>query len=223
MWNKEESRIIGFAGCGQQELISGTALLFEKLNKKILLMDFTDFGELRNLIPLNRDFEKAKNIVLKYREVDYIYADAGTEMEDYIFDYDIILADFGRNITHEEIKKCSQVYYVTDMCNHNILQLKEIIKKEEAHLVLKNYLKEKGDADYVAEELNFSCDNFYVLPYEEGEAMQFMSEAKLENLKYANFTRETKGLLSDIVRDGEEEGAYKTAVKAIEKRRKVRW
>lgn len=223
MSDREDCRVIGFAGCGQQELIGGSALLFSKLNKKILIMDYSSEKELRNIIPSPSSLEGAKNVVLSYQSLDYIYAEEVVEISDYSFDYDIVLVDFGRNALHPERSKCSEVYFITDMCRHNKMDLKGIHRKENEFLVLKHFLSGQKEAELIAKELGFSLSDVYVLPYDEKEAAQFLCEARIEELRYGYFAKETKELLENLVRDGDEEQVYKTAIKSLEKGRRALW
>lgn len=203
--DKENNRIIGFAGCGQQECISGCALLFLAEYKKVLIMDFSEHGEMRNMIPLPSDLEEAKNIVLSYRKFDYVKAEGEMQIQDFSFDYDIVLVDFGSNLHHPEKEFCERIYYITDMCRHNILHLKSIKRENNDFLVLKNYMKEKGKAEPIAEELGFALSDFFVLPYEEKEAVQFLCESRIDEVNIGRFTSETKELLEEILKDGSEE------------------
>lgn len=182
MLTEKEYQLIGFAGCGQLELIAGYVLSLQKQHKKLLLMDFSGSRELRSLIPLPAELENTCDMVLSYREIDYVRAGQAARVEDFGFEYDVVLADFGRKLYHPELSACDTVCYVTDMCRQNVLLLKHRQESGNRHIVLKHFLKGEQEAESIREELNAAKDNFVVLPYEERELLTFLLGIPLDRI-----------------------------------------
>ncbi len=199
MLTNTQYRTIGFAGSGQLELIAGCAILLRKQSKKLLLMDFSKTAGLRSMIPLPKDLENAKNIVLSYREIDYINADDSTKIQDFAFDYDVVLVDFGRNLHHEEIRLCNEMFYITDMRRHNVLLLSQYEKKENQHVILKHFLPGGEVPESIAEELRIDLPHFFVLPYEEKEMIPFLCGTPIDKINFRCFSYDTRNLINDII------------------------
>ncbi len=204
MLTKTEYRTIGFAGSGQIECIAGCAILLRKQGKKLLLMDFSKTAELRSMIPLPKDLEYARNFVLSYREYDYINADDSTNVEDYAFDYDFVLVDFGRNIHHAQIGVCNEMFYITDLRRHNVLILKQYEKTENQHVILKHFLPGGETPESIAEELNIDLTHLFVLPYEEKEMIPFLCGTPIDKINFRHFSYDTRNLISHIINEKNE-------------------
>ena len=198
---EKDYRVIGFAGCGQKELIAGCVIYLMKKNNKILLMDYTNNGELRSMISLPKDLENVKNVVLSYRDIDYVKAEKGISIQDFAFEYDVVLADFGINFEYVATAECDQVYYITDMCRHNVLLLKQCSQKGNEYFVLKHFLSGGEAPETYAEELNTDIEKLIVLPYEEKEIRPFLCGTRLDKINLRCFSHDTKQLIKSIVDD----------------------
>lgn len=196
---EKEYRVIGFAGCGQQALIAACTLFFLKKNKKVLLMDYSKMAELRSMISLPRDLEEIKNVVVSYRNIDYIKAEGNVSIEDVAFDYDVILVDFGTNLVFAEKEVCDEQYYITDMRRHNVLQLKECSHREHEYFVLKHFFPGVETLEFYAEELKLAKEELIVLPYKEKEIVPFLSGTHLDKISTGCFSQETKRFIKEIV------------------------
>lgn len=192
MLTEKEYQLIGFAGCGQLELIAGYTLSLWKQKKKLLLMDFSESKELRSMIPLPIELEVARDMVLSYHEIDYVCAGQTARIEDFGFEYDVVLADFGRKLKHLQLAECDAVCYITDMCRQNVLLLKHRQDLANQHIVLKHFLKGRQEAESIREELNVTEEAFSVLPYEERELLTFLSGVPLNHITPHCFSHETK-------------------------------
>ncbi|MFA9463294.1 MAG: hypothetical protein ACERKN_03270 [Velocimicrobium sp.] len=201
---EKEYLAIGFAGCGQVELIAGCAAFYKKENKKLLCMDFSKTAALRSIIPLPQELEQTKNVVLSYRTIDYIHADPTSKIQDFAFDYDIVLIDFGREINHRQIEDCDKMYYVTDMLRHNVLLLKQCERIRNRHMVLKHYLPGGNPPETYAQELNIDIRELFVLPYVEKQMLPFLSGTSLDKIKDRCFGYDTKKLIKTIVKEERE-------------------
>lgn len=191
-------QVIGFAGYGQNRILSACILYLSKYKEKILIIDYSETAELRAIIPLPKELEDKTNIVLSYHNLDYINADGMTQIQDFAFDYDIVLVDFGRNIAHSEAAECDCVYYLTDMLRHNILLLKHTRPVNHEHLILCDYFPGMQSAYIVAQELNFPSEGFTVLPYDDKEHIQMKTGIPIDQIMWRSFSSQTRHLVRMI-------------------------
>lgn len=128
------ANILGFLGIEAYDLILYLTKLLYHLEKKVLLIDYSESGALACCIPVP-DGLNPKITRISCTLMDFIKERKRLEYED---DYDYILIDFGFQTNHKELDNCSVLYLVTDRQQHNLIRLQNLKYSREIHVIIKD-------------------------------------------------------------------------------------
>jgi hypothetical protein len=146
------ARKIGFIGIDKYDYILYLARVLNKLEKKVLTIDYSENQALTSCIPLPKGLD---NKIVDYRGVKFTN-NLEYKEEPNVFDF--ILIDYGFNSSFNfNISECDFVVCVTDFQIHNINILKNNlhIKELKKCLVIKDITKCKIKPTFVVDELGF--------------------------------------------------------------------
>lgn len=143
---------MGFFGVECYDLMHYLGQVMVELGLRVLMLDKSDTKSLSCTIPgefIEKDY-------VTYLGIDFCTAmdleEVATKADAV---YDIILVDFGFQHADKDIKKCSEMYLVTDYQLHHIMRMKELQLSDEVFrlLVIRDRVSTKLSPDYVIEEL----------------------------------------------------------------------
>lgn len=154
------TRTIGFIGSDKAEIILYLSRIVTKLNKRVLIQDLSDTKALSYCV--NGSAEELEDIIT-YHCSDFTNC---YELQN-MMAYDFVLADFGYNLEHPDIKKCCEIWILTDPQIHHVLALKtlKLEKEQKRILILKDYIRGKISPKYIMrelEELSIATDPYVI-------------------------------------------------------------
>ena len=141
------TRIIGFVGSDKAEIILYLSKILTKLDKRVLIQDLSETKALSYCV--NSSSQELEDIITYYQ------ADFTNINELQTMVYDFILVDFGFNLKHPDIKKCNEIWILTDPQIHHVMALKDLkLEKEQKRiLIIKDYVHGKITPKYIMKEL----------------------------------------------------------------------
>jgi hypothetical protein len=156
--------VIGFIGSEKYELILYLSRILYHLNKKVLLVDYSESKALYQCIPIPDLLHKEKNGI-DYRGVDFIQGQYYSN--NLRKNYDVILMDFDFGSQDEIILQCNKLFFVTDLQLHNVNRLNPIhyIHIKEKYLVIKDVFQCKIKPEYILGQFDevIQKENVYIL------------------------------------------------------------
>jgi len=153
------TKVIGFVGSEQFDLILYLSRVLKNLDKKVLLIDFSQDFKLSACIPFSKQMlakNKNNSKVIDYSGVDIIMK--GEEEKNISFymgsDYDFILVDFGFNLKDKNIMKCNDLFLVTDFYKTNVSKFNNSLLDEfqNKFLVFRDVVDGKLTPGYILDE-----------------------------------------------------------------------
>lgn len=144
-------KVIGFIGIDKYEYIMYLSRVLHHLEKKVLLIDYSESEALRSCIPT---LKSPVSEVIEYRGIKFLNG----KLEALNGDYDCVLIDFGMNNKHPSINQCDHLVYVTDLQLHNIDRLYEVPghKEIEKSLIIKDICACKLKPRYAINTINLT-------------------------------------------------------------------
>ena len=167
--------ILGFIGSEKYDLITYLSRVLYNLNQRVLILDFSEIQALILGLPqaegtsipfiggeileqqgvdyyINNVFESENSI--EYLESQIL--SVLEKLEELKREYHFILIDFGYLKRNDLLSHCTQIFYVTDLQKHNIIQLKECLLSDvsNAALLIMDILPCKIKAEHVLRDLN---------------------------------------------------------------------
>lgn len=202
----KELHRIGFFGYEQYEVISWLSYIFQSLDKKVLIVDYSESHEMKNFIMLPNDLI-VRDTVFEYRNIFYIDAKNHTKgfLKDIIEmeDYDILMVNFGTNFNLCSLfSYVESLLYVTDMSINHIDIVKQakdkgICKKE--NLLLKRYYPQKISLKSITEDISISEEQVFVREYDLQEEMQIIYGQHLNDFKMTEISITSKQFLLEYL------------------------
>lgn len=120
--------IVGFVGCYSHDVILMLAKVAVAMERRVLLLDHNEKHILRVSVPVPAGVSVRENLV----EYDGLFFSEQKLNAELLAAYDLILIDFGMQERKEKLADCTQLFLVTDMLPHHILQLRRLPIREEA-------------------------------------------------------------------------------------------
>ncbi len=200
----ETMKYIGFYGYEQYEIIAWLSTLLRIMEKKVLIVDFTDEKELTNFIRLPRKIADDTDKVFEYHGMNYLIPSKNvfSEMECF-HEYDVVLIDFGgKTCDCRELALCDALLFVTDMSLSHIALIKTMKKRSgctNEYLILKHFISGTVDPEVVVDELSFDPEEVFVLEYDLQEEMQLFAGQHLDDFKMTVITASTRRFLYDML------------------------
>lgn len=211
--------MIGLLGSDKSEIIHYFSRVLKNLGKKVLLVDWSETKALHYSIsyPMALSIEDA---VIDYRGVFYTNKKEITKTEQ---NYDYIIADFGYELNHPEIKKCNELWIVTDPQIHHVKHLLslELPKEMNRTLVIKDLVRGKIGKSYILNELKnleVTDKNTYVLYFDEDDYKTAVDCQYNQVIRFDKVGREILDFFEDILSDYSEKEvkkAFKRAAKGV--------
>lgn len=188
------SNIIGYFGIESYEIILYLSRILYTLNRKVLLVDQSEIGDLTNCIPIPVGMDSADDII-SYSGVDFTRKNINLDL---INDYDDILISFGFNET-DAAQYCNKVVYTVNQMLHNICRLSKMkdINGAEKSILIKDMVKSKIAPEYIIDYLkkDFEKEKVIVLDFDEID-MKYKILAQHDPLfRFKRITRKTKNYL----------------------------
>lgn len=192
-----------------------------KLNKKVLLVDFSETEALTESIPISDVFNENTSY-LDYRGIDFIKGC------DYYFkvegerEYDYIIHDFGFNQEILSDISCDIIIYITDLQLHHVKKID--IKREDnnpkRYIVIKDVLPCKIRPKLILEQISKEVvvEDVYIIDQDDLD-IKFKIYSQYNQAFYFNkLSKSMKTFLKDIISKFDEnldktqiEKAYKKA------------
>lgn len=159
---------IGFVGTESVDIILYVARLYTAAGSRVAVIDCTNKKALLRATSLPNTLLQStgfyRNILMLNGAVDY-----SKDKEN----QDVLLYNFGYDVSNELVAKCPNLVYVTDMMVYNSEILRDVEDKEDARrfLVVRNYVTLKYDEKYLAGliEKPFNTEEIMVIPYDESD------------------------------------------------------
>lgn len=126
------SKCIAFIGIDNFDIILYLSRILSKLDKKVLIADYSGTEALTTSIAKPVGVDCNKNVIT-YRKVDFTKLPITDDMYNA---YDCILATYGFNNPGEEIKYFNHVIYVTNLFLHNLVKIEQLESYEVADISL---------------------------------------------------------------------------------------
>lgn len=152
---------IAFVGNESFDIVLYISRILSKLNKKVLIADYSKADILKCSIAIPEGIEDK---IITYRQVDY----TSEEVTDDIYNkYNVILNYYANQKPQNEIKKCNHIVYVTNLYKHNLNNLEQLESYNIDHkfLLIRDLVNIKITPLEVAEYINKGIDksNIFVL------------------------------------------------------------
>lgn len=195
------NNVVAFVGIESFDNIQYIARILSNLNKKILVIDYSETEALTWSIPQIK-FIDIYNDIIKFRQVDYTKQNI---TEDMLKVYDDIIIAFGFNIKNEFMKYCNKIIYVTDLYINNIEKLNRVhdFDVEEKYLLIRNVLGIKISPETVAQQIekNIPTENTMILPFSENDQINGLINQYNQSFRFKKISRQLKELLYKQVND----------------------
>lgn len=222
------TKVIGFIGIEQFDIILYLSRVLKNLNKKILLFDLSENFKLSACIPFPDQLLAIDNSdckVIDYSGVDIIMKGEGSKkISSFIKqEYDYILIDFGFDLKNKEIIKCNELFLVTDFNKTNISKLNNYLfdSIKNKFLIFRDVVDGKITPIYVLEEHlpnlrieKNQCSTLYqdYLDTKMKISWQYDDNIRFKKLSihFKNWIKDTVAYLSNSTKK-EIEKAYKAA------------
>lgn len=193
-----ECTILGFVGFNREDLVIWSSQLFKSIGKRVLIMDYTIDSDLSYIVPLPEGYSKVKNEVFEYQGVFYVNVGSGKNIEEFSCEYDIVLADFGKQINNPQLEKCNVVYTITNLDVRKIEYIKGIGKYEKNFLVVKDYIRLNNIDQYILKELGFEKSKTFYIDRNNSDFKEFLLGQWNQNIEMRTISYETRELLVHI-------------------------
>lgn len=154
-------KIIAFVGVDKYELILYLSRILYHLNKKVLLVDFSENEALLQSVTIPETLKEDPGYI-DYRGIDFIQ---GQYFQWRMTkDYNFILIDMGFHNDNEIIKYCNKVIYVTDLQLHNLKRIKnpDSFDINNQYLIIKDVFECKIKPDFVLEQIDLNVYEHHV-------------------------------------------------------------
>ena len=208
------TKMIGFLGGDKYDILLYLSKILNRLNKKVLLVDYSENRALTYSIPSvlleqpiytvyknsNKAYEEAVRNTesISYQEIDFLFEPKYEELEALEEQYDVILIDFGYQVFSKFLSRCEEIFLCLDPKLHHIIQLKPLAKistdfKDHIHLIFRQVYDCKINVSFVCEELGmeFPKDHIYTY-YEETLDMKYCIDSQYNHVYH--FMKISKGL-----------------------------
>lgn len=186
----ERKNIIGFFGIDSYEIILFLSRILENLSRKVLLVDYSDIGDLTACIPVP-DGLYVEDDIITYFGVGFTRKILD---QDILNGYDDVLINFGFNYIQSAASKCTKVIYVINQQKYNISRLSTIPDLDIPKcLILKDMVRSKINQEYIMENIkkNVLDENIYTFFLDE-------IDAKCKLLAQYNTVYEFKKISNDV-------------------------
>lgn len=196
-----DNKTIGFVGCDKYEILLYLSRILYHLNKKVLLVDFSETEALTQSIPIP-DSLREDSSYMDYRGIDFIKGRNYYPCIEQKYDY--ILIDFGFNQDVLPMIPCQNLIYVTDLQLHNVKRIK--INKESKEfskfVIIKDVFPCKIKPDYILEELDsdFKEENIYILEQDAIDIRHKINSQYSQTFYFHKLSKSMKSFLKDIIR-----------------------
>ena len=216
------NNVLGFIGIENFEIILYLSRILRKLERKVLLIDYSETAELASCIPIPEGLDPEDDIITHFG-IDFTSKQINQDVRD---EYNDILINFGFNWTHiSETQYCTSIIFIINQLQHNIKRLASFtsIGSEAADksLIIKDVVNSKISPEYIADQLKVK-ENVCVLNFDEID-MKYRILAQHDSLfTFRRITRGAKDYLLDTVKKmcpEIQEKAIKEAYKAAERGR----
>jgi hypothetical protein len=146
---------IGYAGCEAFDVILYTARTIAKLKYRVLIVDLSDSGALKQAIKHGMGLDSQKNIIC-YRDINYTRK-IPSEYEFEMFLEGVILVVYGRNYTQDFPFPCHVINIVVNTFPHKIEGVNRLVEKmikheERFRLLIRNIIT-PDDVDRVTDSM----------------------------------------------------------------------
>lgn len=211
------ARLIGFVGVDKYDIIHYLANILTTLNKKVLVVDSSEYGSIKSTIPA---IFKEEQDVFSYRKFDVLLNPKGANVN--FNDYDFVLIDFGFDVKNPILVNMHEVYMVTDMQMFNVNRLMEleIGLYQERFLIVRDIVKLKSIDSYIMSEFtakSIGPHNTFALRFDETDKVRMLDCMYTDDYKFKDVTSSMQGVLYGILSPyvGEKEftKAFKSASK----------
>lgn len=220
---KQVTNVLGFLGVENYEIILYLSRILDRLGRKILLVDYSDFGDLAACIPVPAGID-VETETSTYFGVDFTRRFLNQEI---IENYDDVLINFGFNHIEEMLKYCTRIVYATDQFKNNVDRLAAIPETEFTRqlpksLLIKDAVICKIDKEYIISRLKKSIQMEEVFIFDQDAVdKRYKLLAQYDTLfVFRKVTAEIKNYLKDMIRKMYpeiEEKRLKAAYKSAER------
>ncbi|NLJ89320.1 MAG: hypothetical protein GX323_00350 [Clostridiales bacterium] len=195
-----DNKIIGFVGSDKYEIILYLSRILYHLQKRVLLVDFSETRALTQSIPIP-NLLRERDIYLEYRGVDFVRG--GGYQVDMEKEYDYVFLDFGYNHNLLNSITCDSIVYVTDLQFHNAKRLNITNKHEGSHkyIVIKDVFMCKVTPDYILSELNqgATIKNVYIIEQDILDIKIKTNSQYSQKFNFEKLSKSMKTFLKDIL------------------------
>lgn len=218
-----DKKTIGFIGSDKYEILLYLSRILYHLNKKVLLVDFSETMALTQSIPIPLALAESETY-LEYRGIDFIkgrnyYLNMNKE-------YDYVLFDFGYNHSILSSIYCNSIVYVTDLQLHHAKRLNITNKKgsQKNFIIIKDVFPCKITPDYILNELNpkVNIENIYIIEQDALDIKVKIHSQYNQTFYFDKLSKSMKTFLKDIILQIDEnldkiqlQSAYKKAERGM--------
>lgn len=195
---KKDTVSIGFIGVQQEDLAIWCSVFLAKMEKKVLLIDFTTQKSLSYVFPLPEGYSKISDTEFEHRGIYFVNAGLDSRIEDFSSGYDVVIAVFGKKVNHQDLKYCDVLYAVTNLETRNVERLKDLKHYENQYLILRDFIRGSHMDGIIREELGYEKDQIFLLERNETEYRQYVHSQWSQEMVIHGISFETKELLLHI-------------------------
>lgn len=159
---------VGFVGVDSTDIVLYLARLISYVGKKVAIVDYTKQHRMISAASVPDVLFGGSY----YKEILVVSADTSIDEEEissceYIFSY------FGAAVSHPQIAKCMEVFFVTDMVKINSEMLKGVQCSDgtKKYCIVRNWIDLKYKPQWVVDmmEQGFTKNDISVIPYNESD------------------------------------------------------
>lgn len=210
---------VAFIGTDKYEILLYLSRILYHLNKKVLLVDFSETKALTESIPIPNLLHESTTY-LDYRGIDFIKGrNYSLDMEK---NYDYILFDLGFRKEVLEVLSYDEILYVTDLQLHNAKRIGAIKGKRSnsRQIVIKDVLPCKVTPEYILEQIDESMNwkNIYIIDQDDLDTKLKLHSQYNQRFYFHKLSKSMKTFLIDIILEFDEnlnksqiQNAYKRA------------
>jgi hypothetical protein len=197
------NNVLGFIGIENFEIILYLSRILSKLERKVLLIDYSNDRDLASCIPIPTGMA-AEDDVITHFGIDFTRKGLDQDQE-LINEYDDILINFGFNCVTAE-KYCTRLIFTVNQMLHNIIRLATLTADSagsaDRSLMIKDVVDSKISPEYIMEcmKIDISKDNICVLYFDEIDMKYKILSQHNALFQFRKITKGTKDYLLETVR-----------------------
>ena len=200
---------VGFVGAfDKTDLIIYVAKLLAENSKKILVIDYTEAGKARYIIP---SMTPSKRFITEYESVDFaIGFQNEDEIKQYLeteeLEYDFLLLDIDTNEKYLE-NKLDKIFFVTGFDNYSLKKGLEIVGKGNDKNLMTKVLFSRDMSQEEDDYLNFLSFYYAIIwdndkiyfPYDMGDSSAIIEGQRSAKIRFRNLSELYKNGLEAII------------------------